>query len=86
MTNHQKSISDEQFDLEFPERLIPCMQCKKKFITRFDARYCSDKCFNTMVRELRKKEGTWIKAKDRMYVKSTHRPDKNWKAKEIEIP
>ena len=74
-----RSTEDIQFDFEYPERLIQCRQCKKKFITRFDAKYCSDKCFNTMIREHRKKIGTWVKANKRVYTKSTHRPDKNWR-------
>src|SRR6476661_6395503 len=71
----QQEYTDEQFDIDYPDRLIQCRQCKKKFTTRFDAKYCSDKCFNTMIREHRKKIGTWVKANKRVYTKSTHRPD-----------
>lgn len=82
-----KGYSDEQLEIDYPEFLRPCQYCRKKFATRFDARYCSDKCFHAMVREQRKKLGTYVKSKDREYTKSTHRPDKNWKnPQEIDIP
>ena len=86
MTNQVEGISkqdvytDEQFDKEFPERLVTCEQCKKKFPTRFNAKYCSDHCFKLSIKALRKKLGTWVKHEKR--VKSTHRPDKNWRKPE----
>jgi hypothetical protein len=70
-----KVYTDEQFNKEFPEILKNCEQCKKSFYTRFNAKFCCDRCFKKSIHDLRKKLGTWVKNEKR--VKSTHRPDKN---------
>lgn len=77
MISKEQVYTDEQLNNEYPEKLKKCQGCNKKFITRFDAKYCSDRCFKKAIQHLRKKLGTWVKNEKR--VKSTHRPDKNWR-------
>lgn len=82
MTELDKPYTDKQLEKEFPLRKKICAydKCKKPFLTRYDAKYHSDKCFVKDIRSLRKSLGTWVKNEKR--VKSTHRPDKTRRIKQ----
>ena len=58
--------TDEQFYIDFPEKIKKCQHCSKKFTTQFDAKFCSDRCWCLKV----------LKRKDyfkRTYVRSGRR-------------
>ncbi len=41
----KEEYTDEQFLIDFPEKLVKCSYCKKKFATQKEDKYCSDNCW-----------------------------------------
>jgi len=62
----KEEYTQEQFMLDFPEKLVKCQYCNKKFVTQFDSKFCSDNCF------IRKKTHGKVN-KRKHYVKSGRR-------------
>lgn len=68
--------TDEKFYQEFPEKILKCKYCKKKFTTQFDARYCSDKCATKFLFYHNKSDRNLV-GKDARRLKGTGRR-KSW--------
>jgi hypothetical protein len=71
-----EAYSDEQFYKDYPEKILKCKYCKKKFTTPFDARYCSDKCATKFLFYHNKSDRNLV-GKDARRLKGTGRR-KSW--------
>jgi len=41
----KEEYTDEHFLLDFPEKIVKCGYCKKKFVTQFNEKYCRNECW-----------------------------------------